>query len=425
MNVLPILKSDDTYKRIKLQIDSEKINWEDNIKDIDDLREMFVFNTNFNLAIVDIKIFWKDEAVELLEKFNVPILYFEGDYEEIINKVLKVIPKEPVIEEVPEEKEEVPEDDRPVRYIEKPIYIEKTREVEVPRYKEIYTSIPKKTIFVGNLSKRAGSTFISTNLARMLSYNNILSLVIEHPLSAPYLFDYVGIYTKLQKLKDSEEDIIYYSYQHEISKGKKIEKDKEFIDDGIIWMAADPREEKIKEFDYYKMMKLLYATKKPNITIFDCGDKLSDTKTKELYSEADMILVIIDPMPSDILLNMKLLEEYIALKEDKGFPIEFVINKYTDGIKLKDLKDILDIKPLSYIPAIDTELIHREIYKLRLPFDNEDIKSELENPLYYILNKFIPAEYWTNTEIKQKENIFTTFKNLITKSKEKLKDKGD
>lgn len=396
MQIVVIMKSKESFKRIRLQVDNNSIEWEP-IFDLDDLREKIVF-IKYDIAIVDTNIWWKDEAIELFNKFKIDTIMFEGDFEEISQEIRNKIPINTPAEEVENLPEELTNEERPIRYIEKEIIREKEVKVKVPVYKEVYTGIPKQLIIIANLSKRAGSTFVTLNLAKALSDLKILCSVIENPVE-PYIFDTIGLEQRL--IKNRGEDFEFYSYPHLIYENKKIEKDMETIEDGIIWLVSDPRKPLIQEqhWDYYKMMKLLYASRKASISILDIGYNIDKDYIKPILDEADKIFIVIDPMPTEIMQNKKLFDDLLELKKD-GLPIEFIINRWTSGIDKKQLLNHLKITPLALIPAIDLKLIHKAIYDCKIPYSVSEIKEELSIPFNNIVKRIIPSEFITEEKAK-------------------------
>lgn len=114
---------------------------------------------------------------------------------------------------------------------------------------ETYKALENKLIIIEGLSKGAGSTFLSVNLAKALTGLKIRTSVIEPPLDEAYLFYYLGIDKKLS-IKCTQNS--FYSYPHAIDNKSKIIKNKEIIIDDIIWIIASAFENKIEGWYYIK-----------------------------------------------------------------------------------------------------------------------------------------------------------------------------
>jgi hypothetical protein len=278
--------------------------------------------------------------------------------------------------------------------------------------------ISNKLIVVVNLSKRAGATFVTLNLAKALSELDISTAVIETPLDKPYIFDTVGLEQKLEETEE-EGSLKFYSYQHVIIDGKEVEKNKETIVDKISWIVSDPRRSLIKEtkcehreclgdlcrekqcknrsWDYFKMMQLIYASKAA-INIIDCGSYYHHESVKPVLSQADMVLVVVDPLPAEIMQNEDILSELLEMKKSE-FPIEFIFNRWNEGVDKKKLLKFIFSKenkneegPLCYIPSIEAKYISKAIYDCQIPYSNKEIKEQLKKPLEQIIKKVVPEE---------------------------------
>ena len=269
-----------------------------------------------------------------------------------------------------------------------------------PIYQKIYTNISPKIVAVINLSRRAGSTFVTVNLAKFLSELMILTRIIELPFE-PYIFDHIGLEQRLNKTHN-EESLKFYSYPHFIYDDKKTEREKETIDEGIIWTVTDPRRPLIDKakWTYNHMVKLLNSSRKASITILDIGENRKHKSIEPLLDEVDLILTVIEPMPSEIMINNNLLDQLLKAKQ-KGSPVEFIINYWTDGINREEIKKVLPIEPLSIIPAIELTYIHKAVYDCVIPYSVKEIKEKLDSSLLKIAKKIVPDEL---INIEQKEN---------------------
>lgn len=419
------MKSKDSFKRVVNQYTPSNVEWEEYISDIEQIQEKIAF-TEYDLAIIDEKIWWKDDAIELFKRKEVPIVIFQGDFEEVLYQIKELVPEEQEealnIEELTDDvlnfstEEEKPEENELFVEVKKE-YVEKVINVPVPVYKSVYTSIGNKLIVVANLSRRAGSTFTTLNLAKAISNLNILVSIIEPPIGLPYIFDTIGLENRLNNLSsDDNSSLNFYSYPHEIKNNTKLKREKETIDDGIVWMVPDSRKPIIKEWTYYNMMKLIYASRRASISLLDCGEYLDHESIRPILSEADLILVVVDPLPTECMQNSEKLEQMITMRNKEGFPIEFAINHWNGGVDKKQFLDFLKVEPIMYIPQIESSYIYESIYDCKLPYDCEDVKMQLDKPFYYVIKKLVPGELLSKID-SNKEGKFSFANRLIRKMK--------
>lgn len=416
MKVIGVLKSEQSYKRLRFQMQDSDIEWETYISDIDDLKAKLSVST-YDFAIVGESLWWSEEAIELFHRVNINILMFNGNYEDITNQLLALLPN--TIEEVYEDvhKEDIAEqeeDDRQIRYIEKPVYINKEIEVKVPVYKQLYTNVPQQVISIVNLSKRAGSTFVTLNLAKAFSKEKIFTSVIEPPIVKPYIFDAISLDVKL--LEDDEQEA-FYSVPHEIIISSKVDRGQECIFDGISWSIPDPRKMEITDWNYEQMMKQIHASN-ASIKLIDIGESFEHPSIKPVLEQSDLILVIIDPLPVEILRNQERLKYFFALSELA--PVEYIYNWWNKGVDSKDLLDALRLDPIIKIPALNTEAIYNCFYKGLLPIEHSELENELTRALNPLMKEIVPYELWDSSNRHErnteKGGFFNKIKSALIKN---------
>ena len=248
--------------------------------------------------------------------------------------------------------------------------------------------VNSRNIGVVSLSHAAGSSFFCMNFAKALSEFMKVS-VIEMPLSKPYMYYYLG----LNALCD-EEIVDFTSYAHLINENKAL-KSNFYVhskNNDIYWIISDASKYQIKDWDSTKMMRLLYMPKPSSMNIVDLGDKLFDPSINSIIEQFYMIIVIIDPMIPDLLNNFEILEKIKALGEEKAIHIEYIVNKYNKGISNNDLFDFLGIKPLAYLPHINSRHIYKAVYNAEIPYNNLDVRDELLPEFNKLLKIIVPKE---------------------------------
>jgi len=413
INLVFCIKSRESFKRITntLKIDSN-FELEDFTPNIETLQENITIK-DYDVAIVDEKLTWQDMALDLLNKKSVKIVLFKGDFKKTISEIYSKIPKDKhPLEKT--QKENHPQSTG--NYPDKQYYI---KNITVPPTKEalpvkniIYKALENKLIVIGGLSKGAGSTFLSVNLAKALTDLKIRTSVLEPPLDEPYLFYYLGI-DKAISIKCLENN--FYSYPHAIDNGQKIIKNMGTIIDDIIWIMPSPFENKIESWDHIKMLMLLDAARKSPISIIDVGTNYEHESIESILSGADMFLMVINPLPAELNKNKINIEKLIKLKKE-GLPIEFVINNHTPAITKKTLSEYFKTTPLTYIPSIETRYIQEAAHKYMMPISHSQISEKLFTPISEIINNLIPQGI-----LKEHiRNQFLNDENIIYKIKEKI-----
>lgn len=383
------MKSQISYNRLKKQY-NDIIAFEDYIEDIEEVQEKIIFNT-YDLAVVDDKLWWKEEVVELFKSKGIEVIIFQGDFEEVEKQIEQFIKTDDTKEELPVDDNST--DSKGSNVFEQKIQeriVEKPVKIKVPVYKDVYKGIKNQLIAIFGLYKGAGATFITLNLAKALADYKVSTAVIEPPIDMPYIFDTIGLEARLD-ITEEKESLQFYSFPHAISNNEKVQRDKATIEDGIMWFIPDPRKELIKEWDYYKMMKLLYASRKASITLVDGGSNMLHESFNQTLSEMDKILVVIDCMPTEIMQNIDTLDKLIDMKNE-GYPIEFVFNKWNEGIDKDSLLKDINVNPLMYVPFIDVSLVYKAIYSCQIPYSIDAVKNKLEKPFSRIVRDLVPID---------------------------------
>ncbi len=269
--------------------------------------------------------------------------------------------------------------------------------------KTVYSNAPQINICIGSLSRKAGSTFITLNLARALSELNILVSVIELPLNKPYIFDYIGLQQRFQFDKSEVND---FQFIEDILKNTESKRKKELVQDNIIWFILNPFVETIDNLNFDSISKILYASKRASVNLIDIGNHLEHPAVKEHLDSFNKILIIVDPLPPDILQNEKMLK-FIQKIKAAHYPVEFIINKYHKSIYLKELNQYLGFAPLMQIPFIDSGLIYKAVYQCKVPYSMKGIKASLKKEMDLLIKKNIPDAFIKENKARGLKNILT------------------
>ena len=413
INLVFCIKSKESFKRITntLKID-DSFELEDFTASLETLQENIIIK-QYDIAIVDEKLTWQDAALDLLNKKGIKIVLFKGDFKKTISDIYKQIPKDK--NDLEKSVKENPALFTGSSY-DKLYYVKKEtpliKEEALPFKNETYKALENKLIVIGGLSKGAGSTFLSVNLAKALTDLKIRTSVIEPPLDEPYLFHYLGIDKKLS-IKCSQNS--FYSYPHAIDNGRKIIKNMGTIIDDIIWIMPSPFENKIESWDHIKMLVLLDTARRSPINIIDVGTNYEHESIEPVLSGADMFLIAVNPLPAELNKNKDRIEKLLKLKKE-GLPIEFVINYCTPAITKKDLSAYFKTTPVIYIPAVETRYIQECAYKYKIPITHPQISEKLFTPISEIIKNIVPLDILKETLKNQSLND----KNIIYRIKEKI-----
>lgn len=252
-------------------------------------------------------------------------------------------------------------------------------DTKVTQINTVYSVIKQKTIGVMALTKRAGSTFFATNLAASLAEKNILVSLIELPYDEPYIYDLIGISNFI--------GMDYYPILNKISDNKSVERDKIINIDNIMYLVGDPTRGKIQNWDDNKTMKLIYSVKDSLISIVDFGFNYDNVKS--ILDEFDLIYVLYDAYPPDLVIHYHLIEE-IKKYNDKSNKVRYVLNNHNMGINMKSLNNYLRIKPDIAIPGLPSDIIYRCAYKKKFPYKDKKLKNIFDDKFQSIYKEILP-----------------------------------
>lgn len=459
MRIVVVVKSDSVYNKIKLMFSDYDVL--PNIPIFQELQE-FVFSDEANVAIIDGTLHWKSKAEDLLIKYEIPYIIFNGNFDELVTSVndrrfsnkstIVEVDKDELNQEElaglgqnsdmdssqggPVEKEiiyqikevqkfidrEVIREvlvETPVR-VEVPVIVEKIVEVpvevkvEVPVEKRVTVqqlkTMPKQLIVVGSLYSGAGSSFVSIALAKVLNKLRVDTCVVEYPANEPYLYVTLDGSTHLPR---------DYSFIFpQILQGQDIKKrSQEWEDDFITWMPADPAMGRITNWTSEHMSKCLYGIKNA-VTILDISTSWSDPALKDILLQADHLLLIAGPEPARLLSSTsKSVKQYI--KQELGSRAKIVANFVPDiaNSKTKEWIDSLPGQTIVRIPGLPNADMVDAAWKGNTIFDdNDQILTKFLDCFYPLIREVIPRDYNIERPVR---------KGLINRLKFKIGSRGD
>lgn len=233
-------------------------------------------------------------------------------------------------------------------------------------------------VMICSLSKCAGSTFITINLAKYISELSIVPNVVEIPFS-PYLFDYLGV-ERLGNLIKEEQG--FYSTVHELYEGKPLLKNKMYSAKGITWTLVDPRRPLIKEenWDDMMMLNLLYSSRKNSISLIDVGNYIEHPAIENALKNVDCLLVVIDPILINIAQNLRRLSKLCELVKE-GVKVKLILNNWTESVPKRELLKLFDFAPIHFCPNIELSHIHRATFNGDILYEYTNVGELLKGAL--------------------------------------------
>ena len=106
------------------------------------------------------------------------------------------------------------------------------------------------------------------------------------------------------------------------------------------------------------------------------GHSTIENDFEEASKDIDMIIYVIDPLPS------KMLPAYDCLEKirESALPAVYVINRMNPGVDKRDLLNFLKIKKPVMLPLAEPAIIYSSEYKCETPFKNESLKVVTAEP---------------------------------------------
>ncbi|MFE8703937.1 hypothetical protein ACFYKX_25525 [Cytobacillus sp. FJAT-54145] len=368
-----------------------------------------------DLAILDSKFEFYEETRDLFFRFNKDVIEFTSDFESVLDEVATYSAfYESEVEE--EEQEQTIEKEVPdfTEYknklkefppMEREVVVEVRKEIIEKEVERIsYTNVPSKLIVVASLWSGAGSTFIGTNLARAVSNRGVQVSYIEYPTMTPYMFDYINI-----TLREEIDKFQYIDLAKAITTKGIIPRGRAWIDKGVQWVLNDPRTPRVSEWNFEKMLKLIYSLSSP-IVIVDISTIWEEEHVKGLLHQADHIFLCIEPdvakinCLADKRKESKFFEYLQNVKEEENIPFDLIVTKMNDGVKRSEWCSALPIKPIAEFEYIPYSTLCKSLWKSEFLYDDEGFIDEFETNYSPILKVLLPPKFH-HLESKPKKGI--------------------
>lgn len=267
-----------------------------------------------------------------------------------------------------ESKDEIAENSRISRRQEK-LKVKKIYEEKI--IERVVTIKPKK-MAVHSLSKGAGSTFHSLNLAAYFAEKGISVGMKEDPLlqtGKTYLADALNLY----ELENN--DLI--STPSYIKRKLPIMQEQVPTCENINFYTLNPELDQITNFEYEEYLRYLNVGGE-TLQITDFGylsEEILNKEWSDLFSQFDLHLVCVDLMPTSVIPNLKRLNFFLS--DLLNIPVQFIINKHAHSVNDNDIDDIGINSPI-LCPYLGYDTIFEAIYKNQIPYGfDSSIKEEL------------------------------------------------
>jgi hypothetical protein len=261
------------------------------------------------------------------------------------------------------------------------------------RAEERTTEVKEKTrfAFIG-LSGSAGVTMLAFAfadfLAARLRPDATVAVVEINDAPCPpagFDFDRMG----MDKHFENREYISFYDM---IARGKPI-RGISNMDGGVNWMLRVPGE-RYKPLEIVDFSRLA-ANAEGDVIICDIhggfrrgqadGIPLPDD-IRKLLDDMDRVFVIVDPLPSRMMADPRMLEVFKDL-EANGREVVYVLNKWNRGVNAREVKAFLRVKNPVFIQLISGETIYAAEYNCQtvaaMPEGRDKLYDSFKKMLYH------------------------------------------
>ena len=240
-------------------------------------------------------------------------------------------------------------------------------------------SLPSRVkIGVVGAARGAGASLIATSAAKALSLDKkrrvslVEILTADNYANKPLLYDSLGIDRRFA----GREFISFY---------ERIKNDEDLrgltnVDERINWVLPAP--EDMEKDGLLTEIEALRLINNISGDVLLCD--LPSAVLGSLVSDMDILICVIDPLPSRLLAGESFIEEIKKL-EANGKKLVWVINKYNAGINKRELAGFLRLRETAQFPLIPGELIYGAEYTCRLPASVREISLLINDSLEKIL----------------------------------------
>lgn len=235
------------------------------------------------------------------------------------------------------------------------------------------------------ISRGAGATLIATSVAKVISENEMVKVSFveisqRKKLGERITFDSIGIDRRFAGR--SFTDLFKLAEQGGITRGITN------IDEGINWILHTPSipgaskigEESNRVNEPLENLRVLNSA--PGDVII-CDFEIHP-EMLELLTDMDVLIVVIDPIPSAMIAGYETLGFCKALAVG-GKRIIWVVNKDNGGVNKRELIQFIRLKDIIFIPYISAEELYNAEYNCLLPISKREVRTNLVNGVNKII----------------------------------------
>ena len=251
-------------------------------------------------------------------------------------------------------------------------------------FKEEEIEAPRRSLRVGviGLNEGNGATFIATSLACALAEKKMsvaFAEIREGMLTKPLLYDGLAMD---RRFKSRTFHDIYGTLKAEGSvRGVRN------MDENINWLLMTHDSARQGLYLTEKEKLRLMGGVSEDVLICDIDDR---EDFDVIIPELDLLIAVIDPMPSKILSAGKLITQIKALKAGGTGPeVCWVINKFNKGVSRRRLAEHLKIRDAVKVPLIRSDWFYTAEYNCRIPFRQREIREKVGKPIDELIDKYI------------------------------------
>ena len=245
---------------------------------------------------------------------------------------------------------------------------------------KLFCVIEKQKIGVAGMSSGAGVTLAATSLAKILSCIEERKVTLLEVCDCfnekrTLIYDSIGF----DKRFKAREFVRFYS---EIKHGGSI-RGKSNLDERINWGLITP--EDIRDELEATPIELIRLINNISGDLIIC-DISGCRNTVDYLLDMDLVIFVIDPMPSFMLAGYPFMREVKRL-EYNGKKVIWLINKFNSGINKRELQNFLKLKEYFKIPLITGDSFYSAEYNCKIPYEIAAISCVVKDVLEAIIRK--------------------------------------
>ncbi len=124
------------------------------------------------------------------------------------------------------------------------------------------------------------------------------------------------------------------------------------------------------------------------VSVFDfgfCGDGWLP-----YLGDLDVLLVLVDPMPSQVGRNRRRFEMLKALEVERRVKVHWIVNRMCDSVVKRDMREFIRSRRICWVPELGRDVFCQDEYRCRFHWENEKIRNALKPAFQEIFG----AEGW-------------------------------